>query len=62
VAGNLSGDIPHYYRAIRFLEDFGDRFDFGALLGSHYGLADVNDAITAMAEMREIKPVILPQK
>jgi L-iditol 2-dehydrogenase len=62
VAGSLSGDIPHYYRAIRFLEDFGGRYDFGALLGSPYGLADVNEAIAAMEQMREIKPVILPQK
>jgi Zn-dependent alcohol dehydrogenase len=62
VAGNLSGDMPHYYRAVRFLEDFGSRFDFDAMLGGHYGLGEVNDALTAMQEMREIKPVILPQK
>jgi D-arabinose 1-dehydrogenase-like Zn-dependent alcohol dehydrogenase len=62
VAGNLSGDIPHYYRAVRFLADFGDRFRFADLIGRDYGLAEVNDAIAAMSQMREIKPVILPQK
>jgi hypothetical protein len=32
------------------------------MLGGHYGLGEVNDALRAMEEMREIKPVILPQK
>ena len=62
VAGNLSGDIPHYYRAVRFLEDNASRFDFGAMLGGHYGLGEANEALAAMEAMREIKPVILPQK
>jgi threonine dehydrogenase-like Zn-dependent dehydrogenase len=62
VAGNLSGDIPHYYRAIQFLSDFGDRFNFADIIGTSYGLGEVNEAISAMEQMREIKPVILPQK
>lgn len=60
VTGNLSGDIPHYYRAMRFLADFGHRFNFEDLLGGSYGLDSVDDALASMGAQREIKPVILP--
>ncbi|MFC7661385.1 zinc-binding dehydrogenase [Pseudonocardia benzenivorans] len=60
VAGTMSGDISHYYRALQFLHDHGDRFSFGDLLGSRFTLDKVGDALLGMEQMREIKPVILP--
>lgn len=61
VMGVLSADIPHYYKALRFLADHQDRFPFHELLGNRYRLDQVNDAIESMAAMRETKPVILPK-
>lgn len=60
VAGTMSGDIPHYYRALTFLRDHQDRFSFGDLLGSRYSLDEVGQALEGMESMREIKPVIIP--
>lgn len=60
VAGTMSGDVSHYYRALTFLDDHQDRFSFGDLLGSRFTLDQVGDALAGMEEMREIKPVILP--
>jgi L-iditol 2-dehydrogenase len=60
VAGTMSGDIPHYYRALAFLADHSDRFSFGDLLGSRFSLDQVGDALAGMESMREIKPVIVP--
>lgn len=62
VAGTLSGDLPHYYRALQFLSDHQDKFPFHELLGNRYSLSGVNDALDSMKNMREAKPVILPQK
>jgi len=60
VAGTMSGDVSHYYRALTFLKDHGDRFSFGDLLGSRFSLDQVGEALDGMESMREIKPVILP--
>jgi threonine dehydrogenase-like Zn-dependent dehydrogenase len=60
VAGVLSGDIPHYYRALEFLADTQDKFSFGDLIGNRYPLDRVDDALAAMASAKEIKPVIVP--
>jgi threonine dehydrogenase-like Zn-dependent dehydrogenase len=60
VLGTISADVSHYYRALQFLADHGDRFDFGALLGNSYGLDQVNDALASMHAAREAKPVIVP--
>lgn len=60
VAGTMSGDIQHYYRALQFLADYQDRFSFGDLLGSRYSLEQVGDALDGMESMREIKPVVIP--
>jgi L-iditol 2-dehydrogenase len=60
VAGTMSGDVSHYYRALTFLHDHQDRFSFGDLLGSRYSLDQVGEALDGMESMREIKPVIIP--
>lgn len=60
VAGTMSGDVSHYYKALTFLRDHQDRFSFGELLGARYPLDRVGEALDQMESMREIKPVILP--
>lgn len=61
VAGIMSADISHYYRALQFLSDHQDKFPFHELLGNRYSLSGVNEALDSMKNMREVKPVILPQ-
>lgn len=58
VAGSVSGDIAHYYRALRFLIRHQRRFDFSSLLSSEYTLETANDAFAHMRAGEEIKPVI----
>lgn len=60
VLGTISADVSHYYRALQFLADHGDRFDFSALLGNTYGIDQVNEALASMRAAREPKPVIVP--
>ncbi len=60
VLGTVSADVSHYYRALQFLADHQDRFDFSTMLGNRYRLDQVNDALNAMRSAREAKPVILP--
>ena len=49
----------HYYQALTFLST-RKAFDFTAMLTNTYPLSGVSDALQAMAEFREIKPIILP--
>lgn len=60
VAGTMSGDISHYYRALSFLRAHQDRFSFDDLLGTRFSLDQVGDAVAGIEELREIKPVIVP--
>lgn len=60
VIGNLSGSVPHFYRALRFLQRHAERFDFAELLSGRYDLEHVEDALAAVASQEAIKPVITP--
>jgi len=60
VMGVNSAEIGHYYKALKFLSDHQDRFSFADLLGQRYSLSHVNEALCAMKEMRETKPIIVP--
>lgn len=60
VAGTMSGDISHYYKALNFLADHQDKFSFTDLLGSRNSLNEVGNALDALESMREMKPVIIP--
>lgn len=60
IIGSISGDVSHYYRALQFLSDHGDRFRFDAILGNTYGLDGVDTALEAMRTAAEVKPVVIP--
>jgi L-iditol 2-dehydrogenase len=60
VIGSMSAAEPHYWKAMQFLSQCQDEFDFDGLLGTRYGLADVTTALRGMAQLTEIKPVIDP--
>jgi len=60
VLGTVSADVSHYYGALRFIADHGEKYDFDALISKRYGLNEVDDALDAMRDHRETKPVIVP--
>jgi D-arabinose 1-dehydrogenase-like Zn-dependent alcohol dehydrogenase len=62
VGGALSGAVSHFYKAMQFLKNFRHRFNFEDMVANSYPLSQVNEALTAMAEMKDIKPVILPNQ
>lgn len=59
VVGTVSADISHYHRALEFLVQQGDRFDFAAVLGDTFTLGGVEDAFAAL-RAGSMKPVIEP--
>lgn len=60
IAGALSGAVRHFYKAMQFLNNCRDRFNFEELITNTYPLNRVNEALKSMEELKEIKPVILP--
>ncbi|MER5437705.1 zinc-binding dehydrogenase [Streptomyces sp. NPDC002790] len=60
VIGSFSASEAEYWRALRFMHDNKDRFDFDRMLSNRYGLGDVTKALQGMQGLSEIKPVIVP--
>jgi D-arabinose 1-dehydrogenase-like Zn-dependent alcohol dehydrogenase len=60
VLGTHSADVSHFYRALEFIDRYGDRFAFRDVLGKTYGLNEVNAALDALRTSRELKPIINP--
>jgi len=60
VIGSMSAAEPHYWKAMQFLSQGQDQFDFDLLFGHRYGLADVTAALRGMAGLTDIKPIIDP--
>jgi len=59
--GSMSGDIGDYAVALDALDRFSDRFDWNRILGTTYGLSELDRAMDAMRAMTEIKPVLDPR-
>ena len=51
----------HFWKALQFLATRSDQFPFERLLTGTYTLDRVTDALKAMEEFKEVKPVILPR-
>jgi len=60
IIGVTSAHVGHFYKALQFLKSNGDRFDFSQMITRRYPLSQVNEALEAMAALREIKPAIIP--
>lgn len=58
-SGILMAEGRHFYQALEFLASRKE-FPFDRLLSGVYPLDRTGDALQAMAELREVKPVILP--
>lgn len=62
ILGSMSGDIADYHVALEILERFRHRFDWDRMLGRRYGLDGLEEAMTSMRAMEQIKPVIEPAR
>ena len=60
IIGVVSAYVEHFYKAMQFLKNNQHRFNFHEMVTNSYSLSRVNDALEAMAAMREIKPDIIP--
>ena len=60
VLGIVQAEGRHFYQAVNFLATRRKDFPFEQMITGHYGLNGVGEALQAMAEFREVKPVVLP--
>jgi threonine dehydrogenase-like Zn-dependent dehydrogenase len=60
IRGSMSGDIGDYHTALELLDRFRDRFRWDRMIGTHYGLDQLDQAMNSMLAMEQIKPVIQP--
>jgi len=60
ILGVVSAHVAHFYKAMQFLKNYGERFSFTDMITNSYALRDINEALASMAALREIKPAILP--
>ncbi|NLI67351.1 MAG: zinc-binding dehydrogenase [Bacilli bacterium] len=58
IIGSYSGDISDYHLALKFVEMHQDRFPFHKLITNEYSLDEINEALTNMKNLKEIKPII----
>lgn len=60
VIGSFSASEAEYWRALQFMSQTSEKFDFDRLLSNRFGLDGVTDALRGMQNLSEIKPVIVP--
>lgn len=60
ICGSTNGNSADLYKSLKFLGDHRDRFDWDLMFSKPVGLAGATDALRDMAQMRAIKPVIVP--
>ena len=62
IYGVFMAEGRHFYEAVNFLASRRKQFPFERLISGSYPLEKTYEALVAMAEYREVKPVILPNK
>lgn len=60
ILGNASATIGHYNTALRLIESRRGKYPFADIVTNRYALDQINEAVAAMREGLEIKPVIIP--
>jgi threonine dehydrogenase-like Zn-dependent dehydrogenase len=56
----VAAEGRHFFQALEFLATRQQRIPFDRLISGSYRLDQTTEALTAMSELREVKPVILP--
>jgi L-iditol 2-dehydrogenase len=60
IIGNSSATISHYYKALQFIKNKRNKYNFADIVTNKYRLDQLNEAVIAMMSGKEIKPVIVP--
>ena len=58
VIGSGGAIIPHFFKALRFIESRKDKYPLGDIVSKKYPLEDINQALMDMQSGQEIKPCI----
>jgi threonine dehydrogenase-like Zn-dependent dehydrogenase len=58
IVGSVSAAIPHFYKALQFIQTNRRKYPFGELVSHKYRLEEANEALATMESGRGIKPVI----
>jgi L-iditol 2-dehydrogenase len=61
VLSTVMAEARHFYQAVEFISARQRQFDFKKLISNSYTLDRLADALKAMSEWREVKPLILPR-
>jgi L-iditol 2-dehydrogenase len=61
IISTVMAEARHFYQAVEFIATRGKQFDFKKLISNTYTLDKLTDALKAMSEFREVKPLILPR-
>ena len=57
----LQAEARHFLQAVQFLSAQSKHFPFESMITGSYSLENTTEALQAMSEFREVKPVVLPQ-
>ena len=60
IIGSASATIGHYYKALKLIQNRREKYPFADIVTNKYKLDEVNEAVAAMKQGQEIKPVIIP--
>ena len=58
IIGSGGAIIPHFFKALRFIESRKDKYPLGDIVSKTYALEDINQALLDMQSGQEIKPCI----
>src|ERR1700722_3228067 len=61
IISTVMAEARHFYQAIEFIATRQRQFNFKNLISNTYTLDGLTDALRAMSEFREVKPLILPR-
>jgi L-iditol 2-dehydrogenase len=61
IISTVMAEARHFYQAIEFIATRQRQFNFKNLISNTYALNGLTDALRAMSEFREVKPLILPR-
>jgi L-iditol 2-dehydrogenase len=61
ILSTVMAEARHFYQAVEFIATRSKQFDFKKLISNTYTLDKLTDALKAMSEFREVKPLILPR-
>ena len=61
ISSVLQAEARHFLQAVQFLSAQSKHFPFESMITGTYSLDNTTEALQAMSEFREVKPVVLPQ-